>query len=294
MMQDPRRAPPTLAGLLAAGRRRLAEAGIEDAALDARLIVEHFSGTTRADAIARPDQPVPATAAAAVEDALKRRLAGEPVHRILGFREFYGLRLALSKETLEPRPDTETLVDAVLPFVRATVARAGDCRILDMGTGTGAVALALLSAVPQATATGVDISDDALATALRNARDLGLADRFSARKSDWFAEIFGRYHVIVSNPPYIPADDIGILQREVRDHDPVRALDGGADGLDAYRGIAAAAAMHLEVGGIVALEIGSTQGAQVTRIFAARGFALSESLRDLGGNERALVFRAAE
>ncbi len=294
MTQGPGDASSTLAELLGTARRRLSEAGIEDAALDARLIVEHFSGTTRTDAIARPDQPVAAAAVAAVEAAVARRLAGEPVHRILGFREFYGLRLALSPGTLEPRPDTETLVDAVLPFVRATASRAGTCRILDLGTGTGAIALALLSAVPQAVATGVDISDDALATAARNARALGLADRFSAKKSDWFAEISGRCHAIVSNPPYIPAKEIGALQREVRDHDPRRALDGGADGLDAYRRIAEGAAAHLEPGGIVAVEIGSTQGAEVTRIFAAKGFDLAERRRDLAGNERVLVFRAQE
>ena len=284
----------TLRELLGAARRRLAEAGIDEAALDARLIVERFSGTTRADAIARPDQAVPAAAAAAVDGALERRLAGEPVHRILGFREFYGLRLALSPGTLEPRPDTETLVETVLPFVRAAAARDGVCRILDLGTGTGAIALALLSAVPQAVATGVDVCDDALATASRNARALGLADRFSAEKSDWFAKISGRYHVIAANPPYIRAADIGTLQREVRDHDPLRALDGGPDGLDAYREIAKGAGAHLIAAGTVAVEIGSTQGNDVARIFADSGFALAGTRRDLAGNERVLVFEARQ
>src|SRR5262249_18433000 len=151
-----------LGTLLRAARERLAATGIADPALDSRLIVEHFSGTTRTQAITDPDRPMDSAALAAIEEALRRRVAGEPVHRILGYREFYGLRLSLSPETLEPRPDTETLIDAILPFVKATANRLGECRILDLGTGTGAIALALLSAVPEATATGVDISSDAL------------------------------------------------------------------------------------------------------------------------------------
>ena len=283
----------TLAELLRKARRQLAEAGIADAALDARLLVEHFSGTTRIDAIADPDRPVDAGTADDTQAALARRAAGEPVHRILGFREFYGLRLSLSKETLEPRPDTETLVEAVLPFVRRTVQGKGTCRILDLGTGTGAVALALLSAVPQAVATGVDISADALATAVRNGADLGLDGRFRALQSDWFEKISCRYDAIVSNPPYIAAKEIAALQKEVRDFDPRQALDGGADGLDAYRIIAANAATHLEKDGVVAVEIGSTQKEDVTALFERRGFIALEAMRDLAGNDRALVFSPA-
>lgn len=280
----------TLSVILRRARTRLAQGGIVDAGLDARLLVEHFSGTTRTQAISQPDRMVDATAVAAIEAALARRIAGEPVHRILGFRDFYGLRLLLSKETLEPRPDTEALVDAVLPFVRATVAGKGSCSILDLGTGTGAIALALLSAVPQAVATGVDISADALATAARNADDLGLAGRFSALKSDWFEKISGRYDAIVSNPPYIAGKEIATLQKEVRDFDPLRALDGGADGLDAYRIIAAGTAAYLEKDGIVAVEIGSTQKDDVTALFGQAGFRAVEAVRDLAGNDRVLVF----
>jgi release factor glutamine methyltransferase len=269
------------------------EGAIEEAALDARLLVEHFTGTTRADAISRPDQPVSAAAAAAVENELGRRLAGEPVHRILGFREFYGLRLSLSAETLEPRPDTEALVEAALPLVEAVVAREGKCRILDLGTGTGAIALALLSAVSAATAIGADVSDDALATAERNAKQLGLADRFTPLKSDWFAKIFGRFDVIVSNPPYIRSGDIGALQAEVRDFDPRRALDGGGDGLDAYRIIGESAKAFLERDGFIALEIGDTQKAEVVQVFRQAGFVLVDAYRDLGGNDRAVVFANA-
>lgn len=282
----------TLSALLREARRRLSRAGVQDAALDARLMVEHFSATTRAQAISEPDRIVDPAAVAAVDAALARRIAGEPVHRILGYREFYGLRLALSAETLEPRPDTETLVDAVLPFARKTVEDTGNCRILDLGTGTGAVALALLSAVPTAVATGADISKEALATAARNAERLDLASRFTALESDWFSKISGRYHAIVSNPPYIRLNDIEALQAEVRDFDPPRALDGGKDGLDAYRVISAGAKACLQEEGIVAVEIGSTQKEDVTALFEQAGFVLAAAHRDLSGNDRVLVFEA--
>lgn len=282
--------PASLGPLLRAARTRLTAAGIADAVLDSRLIVEHFSGTTRAQAIAEPHRPVETTALAAIDAALRRRVAGEPVHRILGYREFYGLRLALSPDTLEPRPDTETLVDAVLPFVRATAERLGECRILDLGTGTGAIALALLSAVPAATATGVDISPGALAIAMRNAEDLGLGGRFKALHSNWFEKVSGRYHLIAANPPYIPSRDIENLQDEVRDFDPHRALDGGVDGVVPYGIIAGGAEGFLEARGKVAVEIGHTQQSVVTAIFARAGYRLAEVRRDLGGNDRVLVF----
>jgi release factor glutamine methyltransferase len=283
----------SLAALHREARRRLSDAGVETPALDARLLVEHFSGTTRTQAIAEPGWPVDAALVEAVNQALQRRISGEPVHRILGFREFYGLRLDLSAETLEPRPDTETLVEAVLPLVRAVVAREGRCRILDLGTGTGAIALALLAAVPEATAIGVDISSDALATAARNASQLGLADRFMGFESDWFSKISGGYDVIVSNPPYINTIDVQNLQVEVRYFDPHQALDGGEDGLDAYRTIASQVGKYLEAGGSVAVEIGSTQKRDVANIFARAGFVVAEAFRDLAGNDRALTFEFA-
>ena len=283
--------PDMLGMLLRAARERLAAAGVADPVLDARLIVEHFSGTTRTQAIADPGRAVEAGALAAIDAALRRRAAGEPVHRILGFREFYGLRLLLSPETLEPRPDTETLVEEILPFVKLTAEREGECRILDLGTGTGAIALALLSAVPAAIATGVDISEGALATAMRNAEALGLAGRFKALKSDWFTKVSGRYHVIAANPPYIPSKDIGNLQDEVRDFDPRQALDGGADGLSPYKIIAAEAAGFLETEGKVAVEIGHTQRNEVTDIFAATGYVSGGAFVDLGGNDRVLIFK---
>ncbi|MEP9387858.1 peptide chain release factor N(5)-glutamine methyltransferase [Mesorhizobium sp. KR9-304] len=279
-----------LSALLAEARASLAEAGIADARLDARLLVEHFSATTQGDVIGSPDMAIDAGAAQAVRQAIARRAAGEPVHRILGFREFYGLKLFLSPDTLEPRPDTETLVDAVLPHLRHLAARAGACRILDLGTGTGAIALALLAEVPEATAVGVDISADALATAQRNAQENGLAERFTPIRSDWFEKISGRFHVIAANPPYIPTEELETLQCEVRKFDPARALDGGADGLDAYRTIAAQAEAHLEPTGRVAVEIGHAQKEAVTRVFETAGFGIVEARKDLGGRDRVMVF----
>jgi len=281
----------TLAELHRAAKNKLIEAALDTPTLDARLIVEHLTNTTRADLIARPDAPIAPEALKAIESAILRRAAGEPVHRILGYREFYGLKLALSPETLEPRPDTETLVDAALPLVRDAIARTGQCRILDLGTGTGAIALALLVHAPAATAIGVDISAGATKAAAGNGMTLGLADRFEAIQSDWFEKIAGRYDVIVSNPPYIPFDDIAGLAPDVRDHDPVAALDGGADGLEAYRLIAANSAEYLVEGGVVAVEIGHDQREDVTYLFGESGFEAISYHRDLGGNDRVIVFK---
>ncbi|MCR4267943.1 peptide chain release factor N(5)-glutamine methyltransferase [Nitratireductor sp. ZSWI3] len=280
----------TLGDLLAAARNRLAEAGISDAALDARLLVEHFTRTTRTDALARPEQPVDGERVKAVEAALDLRLGGMPVHRIIGRREFYGLDLTLAPETLEPRPDTETLVDLVLAQARRNDGEDRPWRILDLGTGTGAIALALLSALPQASAVGADISAQALATAEHNADINGYAGRFSTRLSDWFAKIEGCYDFIVSNPPYIRDEDWRGLSREVREFDPQRALVAGADGLDAYRAIVVGCSDHLGIGGMVAVEIGHDQKDAVTQLFAARSFRLVAAASDLAGHDRALIF----
>ena len=280
----------TLGPLLRHVRTSLEQAGKPEAALDARLLVEHFTGTDRADAITDPQRPVSEETVEAVLAALARRIGGEPVHRIIGAREFYGLRLTLSPGTLEPRPDTEALVDLILPFVRAAADRHGTCHILDLGTGTGAIALALLSQEPRAQAVGADISDDALATAAINADMTGNIGRFQAVRSHWYSEIEGRFHIIVSNPPYIASKDVLSLEREVRDHDPLAALDGGPDGLAAYRVIAAGAAQYLEEGGIAAVEIGHDQSDAVAGSFAAAGFRSAGRAQDLGGVVRALAF----
>lgn len=280
-----------LGALLRESRDRLAAAGIPDAALDARLIVEHVTGTDRTDAAARPEREIPAPAAAAVRAALVRRLGGEPVHRIIGRRGFYGLDLELSPATLEPRPDTEALVDRLVPRLARIARERGTCRILDLGTGTGAIALALLSQVPEAVALGVDVDRRAVETALRNATANGLSGRFEGRVSDWFSNVSGKFHAIVSNPPYIETKDMAELPPEVRLFDPPRALDGGVDGLEAYRAIAAGAAGFLEPDGLIGVEIGHRQREAAAAVFTAAGFALAEAAKDLAGRDRVLIFR---
>lgn len=282
--------PATLGPLVRHLRQALEKAGVGEAALDARLIAEHATGASRSDLVTDPGRRLSGAQVEAAKAMLERRLSGEPVHRILGHREFYGLRLALSAGTLEPRPDTEALVDLALPFVRAAADRRGTCRILDLGTGTGAVALALVAQEPRAHAAATDISPDALATAAANADMTGMAARFRAVRSDWFEAVDGMFDVIVSNPPYIATNEIAALDRDVREHDPVAALDGGADGLEAYRAIAAGAPARLEAGGVVAVEIGIGQEADVEALFAARGLRRIAAAGDLGGVLRALAF----
>jgi release factor glutamine methyltransferase len=289
-MSAPKVKSPTLAAVLAEARKRLTSGDLDDPALEARMIVEHFTATDRRDAILSPDGIVSSEQIAAIDEALARRLAGEPVHRIFGWRDFYGLRLKLSPDTLEPRPDTETLVDAVLPPLRQIAGREGRCHVLDLGTGTGAIALAIAANVPEAIVTATDISAGALAVATENAAANGLAERFVPLLSNWFSEVHGKFHVIVSNPPYISTHEIDGLQAEVRLHDPHRALDGGADGLNAYRAIAGGAAVHLESDGVVAVEIGEGQRRDVNRIFAEAGYRMISVHRDLPGTERVMLF----
>ncbi len=273
--------------LLAQSRAMLAEKGISEAADDSRRLVAGLLGLSTTDLIARGDKPVDEAGVAAVLEAIAKRAGGMPVHRILGRRSFHGVELSLSPETLEPRPDTEALVDLVLGHLPS---RDAPLSILDLGTGTGAIALALLAELPNAHAVMTDISRGALETALANARLNGLADRASGMESDWFSHVSGRFDVIVSNPPYIPSKDIEGLSREVREHDPMAALDGGADGLDPYKVIAAGARSFLSPGGMVAVEHGHDQSSDVRALFEAQGFRLRSSMRDHGGNERALAF----
>lgn len=283
--------PATLGALLREARRRLARGDVDDPALEARLIVEHYTKTTLTDAVVAPERAVEESEARCVLRAVDRRLEGTPVYRILGYREFHGLRMALSPETLEPRPDTEVLVDLALEEACRVVELKGHCRILDLGTGTGAVAIALLNAVPQGTAVGGDFSPEALATAKSNADMLGVGARFTALQSDWLASVDGTFDLIVSNPPYIPTRDVETLSRGVREHDPMAALDGGADGLVFYRKLARDAHRHLDAQGAIVVEMGYDQRRAVEAVFAAHGFRLSAMRHDLAGHERAMSLR---
>lgn len=289
----------TLGAAVAGARSRFTAAGLADAAIEARLLIGGLLGLSSTEVFTGGEQVLTAEELAAIEEAVARRLKREPVHRILGSREFHGMDLRLSAETLEPRPDTEVLVETMLPHVRQIVAAKGAARLLDLGTGTGAIILALLKECPQAHGIGSDISDGALKTAAGNAARLGLADRFSALRSHWFDEMratgnFGYFDIIVSNPPYIRSDVIPALEPEVREFDPLAALDGGPDGLDAYRAIATGAGDFLEKDGVIGVEIGFDQKESVSAIFSSAGFTLAQARRDYGDNDRVLVFAGRE
>lgn len=280
----------TLDEMMAHIRNRFMVADIEDPMAEARILVGGLLNLSRTDFITRSDDHIPLADETRIHDAVYRRIQGEPPYRILGRREFYGLDLGLSKDTLEPRPDTEVLVDLVLTLLKDR--KQAPLDIIDLGTGTGAICLALLSELPNARGTGTDLAPGALAQAAENAAANGLADRFTTLESRWFDRISGRYDVIVSNPPYINSDVIPGLDREVREHDPMLALDGGADGLDAYRDIAASAAEYLKQDGIIAVETGYDQKQTVRKIFESAGFVEISAVKDYAGNDRAQAFRA--
>ncbi len=280
----------TASVLIAEARRRFAEAELGDPSTDARVLVAGILGLSLSDVVMRSDIAVSHEEAERVRAAIARRCKHEPVHRILGHRAFYGLDLRLSPETLEPRPDTEILVDCVLPHLKRMIAEKGSARLLDLGVGTGAIALALLKECPQARAVGSDISEEALSTAERNAYINGVAERFETVRSAWFSHIEGRFDIIVSNPPYIPTGVVAELDPEVRNYDPLTALDGGQDGLDAYRALSTGAGDYLLANGLVAVEIGYDQKKSVTALFENAGFSLLEAHRDYGGNDRVLLF----
>lgn len=278
-----------LGDVLREARLRLTSAS-DDAATEVRLLAEWAFELSRLELVTKADTPVDPAQIQVFDAAIVRRMAGEPVHRIMGYRDFFGMRLELSEATLEPRPDTEVLVELVLDLIKAAGRENEALAILDLGTGTGAIALALLTVLEDAKATITDISRNALETAAKNARALGLSGRVTAVEGKWFEPVEGRFDVIVSNPPYIPTAVVPTLDIEVREHDPLAALDGGADGLDPYRVIASQAAQHLKPTGLVSVEIGFDQAEEVVSIFEANGFALVELRKDLGGRDRALAF----
>lgn len=234
--------------------------------LDARLLVGHALGLDAAGLIVHADRPVSDADVARIIALAERRIAGEPVARIVGEKEFWSLPLRLSPETLVPRPDTETLVEAALAFVRREGREREPLTILDLGTGSGAILLALLSELPAATGVGVDIAESAARTARENAERLGLARRARFVVADWAAGILGRFDLVVSNPPYIRHEEIPGLPLEVRRFDPDIALNGGADGLAAYREIINGLEAILAQEGRAFLEVGADQAAVVAEL----------------------------
>lgn len=267
--------------------QRLLRAGSTSPGLDARLLLEGSLGVEHAD----PGMVLTAEALARLDSFAARRVAGEPVWRILGEREFWGLPFGLSPATLEPRPDSETIVETALAALAGR--RDEELALLDLGTGTGCLLIALLSELPQAQGVGVDLSEEACRTAAGNAARNGVDGRATFRQGSWTKGLAGSFDLIVSNPPYIPSDEIATLSVEVREHDPLLALDGGTDGLEPYRLFASSLRPLLAPEGVVVFEIGAGQGPDVVALMRAGGFEFRGSRNDLGGHERALIFTLA-
>ena len=282
----------TAARTLAAVRRQLAErlrqAGIDSAEADARLLMAHALGIDRAELIANGERALEPDEIEAIEGLAARRLKHEPVARIFGRKEFWSLNLHVSPAVLVPRPETETVVEAALDIVVGDALQMEKVRILDIGTGSGALLLALLSELPNATGTGTDISTAALDVAQANAKRADLAGRCIFIACDIAAGLQGPFDLIVSNPPYVAHGDIASLAPEVRDYDPALALDGGAEGLDYYRAIAADARRLLAPGGRLIVELGAGQEAAVRALFTKAGLTVAAARDDLAGIPRAL------
>jgi release factor glutamine methyltransferase len=279
----------TLGSLLGEVASTLSRAGFAEPRRAARRLVASTLELTPAELLSHSDQVLDQQQTGRVRLALDRMAKREPLSRILGRREFWGLEFALSADTLDPRPDTETDVEAVL---RRVFDRDAPLRFLDLGIGTGCILLALLSEFPAAIGFGVDIAPGAAMTALRNAAALGLGERAHFLVGDWGTAISGRFDVIVSNPPYIASAALADLPPEVALYDPCLALDGGADGLGAYRSLVADLARLLEPGGVVAIEVGFNQAPAVAAMLRAGGLAISGCERDLAGIARCVVAHA--
>ena len=269
------------------------EAGIEGPETDARYLVGGILGLDGADLITDPDRKI-GDAAAGLQDAMRRRLRAEPVSRILGVRAFYGRDFVISPAVLDPRPETETLIDVVLDLATEHGWHGRPINIADIGTGSGAILLTLIAELPGATGVAIDISLPALEVAKANAERLGVAARVTFVHTQGLEDVAGPFDLIVSNPPYIPATDIAGLDATVRDFDPVLALDGGPDGLTVYREIASQISRFSGPMSIV-LEVGAGQAEDVAELFSARlGGATKSGIRyrkDLDGHTRCVALQ---
>lgn len=275
--------------------RSFREAGLPTPELDARVLVLYACETSHEDYILAPERRLSLEEMDQIATLQERRLAREPVSRIIGYREFWGRRFALGPATLDPRPDTETLIEAALGLIREEERADMPLRVLDLGTGTGCILLTLLAELPQAWGIGVDRKEAALHLASRNARDLGLASRAAFACGDWLDPIHGAFHLIVSNPPYIRSSDIPTLEPEVSRHDPALALDGGMDGLDAYRRIVEGAAKAAFPGSWVLVEAGEGQITGIVTLFEQAGWTAAPGhcriYSDLAGVDRVVAIK---
>lgn len=261
----------------------LSNARISTADLEARILLEDVAGIPRSEFLFRKDKTLTSDVANKIESILQRRLAGESLGRILGYRDFWKSRFYLSPDTLEPRPDTETLIETALDGKPPKT-------ILDLGTGTGCILLSLLQEFPDATGIGIDLAEGACEVARQNAVHLGLSERVQFLNGSWFDPLSpdSKFDLIVSNPPYIPSHEIRDLQKEVKNHDPILALDGGNDGLDPYKFLLPNLKKYLEPDGVVLLEFGAGQVLDLTRIVEESGATLIRTVTDLGGHPRVI------
>jgi len=269
---------------------QLKSAAIDSAELDARLLIGHALGLDLTGIITAAQRQLAPDESTHLEEFAGRRLAGEPVARILGQKEFWGLPLQLSSATLVPRPDTETVVELALQLLRAGGDLDRPLRIADLGTGSGAILLALLSELPAAEGFGTDVSEAALQTARANAARTGLSGRTTFIACDYASGLAGPFDLIASNPPYIRSADIAGLAGEVRNHDPIAALDGGADGFNAYRTLIPQAATLLAPGAALVVEAGEGQSARIQALMTAAGLMAAIAPKaDLAGIPRAVA-----
>ena len=267
-------------------KQRLQAAGLDGPVIEARLLVEAAADATRADIVTNPYRELTPEQEATLADYLQRRERREPVSHILGRKGFWKIMLSVTPDVLTPRPDTETIMDAVLPAFPEQMAFS----VLDLGVGSGAIILAILSERPAAKGLGIDVSEEALAVARENAANLGLADRLALLRSDWTAGLGdGSFDLAVSNPPYIATEVIETLEPEVRDHEPRLALDGGADGLDHYRLLAPEILRVLKPGGMFAVEIGYDQKQAVEALFRSAGAQGVTTIPDLSTRDRVVI-----
>ena len=279
---------PTITEALRDSTSRFRQAGIESPDLDARLLLKDAGRFSRNELISRQNARLTPDVLAKFEAYVERRIEHEPVHRILGKREFYGREFLLSKDTLVPRPDTETVIDVALQEIGD---RSAELSILDLGTGSGVIAVTLACELDNASLVAVDISSEALVTAKQNAIDLGVGERIRFLQGDLFQPVDEGFDLIVSNPPYIRSDDLGGLQAEVRLHDPELALDGGKDGLKFYKQIFEGGSRLLRDSGVICVEIGQDQGNVVFSIASDFGYAACRIWDDIGGRNRVVTAR---
>jgi release factor glutamine methyltransferase len=283
--------PRTLEGALRQLIDQFRAAGLPDADIDARLLLSAVTGATRSELITQSHRRLTPAQERYLLELQQRRLAREPVSRILGYRDFYGLRFAISPAVLDPRADSETLIETVLAAVKTTAGQEHCWTILDLGTGSGCLLLTLLKLLPMSQGLGLDKSVAALAIAESNAKALDVAHRCKFVAADFSdAARLGAFDIVMSNPPYIHTATIAGLEPDVRLYDPLMALDGGQDGLDAYRTILDTPSV-VSPGGLIALEIGVGDSAAITALMRAAGFDNVRVDRDLAGIERVLSAR---